>query len=352
MGSYPIYKGSILFFLIFNLYKFFFLISLIIGTLISISSYSWIRMWIGLEINLLSIIPLLKDSKYIYPSESALKYFITQALASIILLFAIIISLNLKEFIPQNSNIYLIIIINSALLIKIGAAPFHTWFPEVIEGLNWANCLLIFTWQKIAPIILLIYNIKIILFLSRIVIFSSIIRGLQGLNQISLRKILAYSSINHIGWIIARILNSQSIWFLYFLIYRIITFNIILFFKHLNIFFLKQLFNSINSNKIFKYLFILNFLSLGGLPPFLGFFPKWLTINNLIQNNFYFIRFLLITFTLITLYFYLRITFSTIIINTNENLIFKEYKDFYYLIFLNFLSLGGLVICTLIFVII
>lgn len=303
----------------------------------------------GLEINLLSIIPLLRDEKNIYPSESALKYFITQRLASIILLFSIIIILNLKEFFPQNSNFYIIIIINSALFTKIGAAPFHAWFPEVIEGLNWINCLIILTWQKVAPIILLIYNLKITLFISCVIIFSSVIRGILGLNQISLRKIIAYSSINHIGWIIARILNFSIIWIIYFFIYSIITINIIRIFKLFNIFYLKQLFNTLNFNKNLKFFFILNFLSLGGLPPFLGFFPKWLTVNNLIFRNFLVISLLLIVFTLITLFFYLRITFLRLTINYNENLIFIRKKNNFFIFWINLLSLIGLIICTLIF---
>lgn len=316
--------------------------------MIAISSYSWFRIWIGLEINLISLIPLLVRVKSTYPTESALKYFITQALASAILLFAILIILNQKEFFPQNSKI-MIIIINSALLIKIGAAPFHTWFPEVMEGLSWMNALILITWQKIAPIILLMYNLKITTFLSFIIIFSSLIGGLQGLNQISLRKILAYSSINHIGWILARIVNSWKIWILYFIIYRIITLNIILIINFYNIFSLSQLFNSLNQIKLLKFFFILNFLSLGGLPPFLGFFPKWIVINNLINSKFLLIRFILIISTLITLYFYLRISFSTIILNTNETLFPKFQAKLYLTIFFNLISLLGLIFCTMVF---
>nr|ARH53779.1 NADH dehydrogenase subunit 2 [Cortodera humeralis] len=331
----------------FKYYKLLFLYTLMLGSLISISSYSWMSMWIGLEINLLSIIPLLSDSKNIYPAESTIKYFITQALASIILLFSIIIISNLKEFFPQNSNMFLMMIMNSALLTKMGAAPFHAWFPEVMEGLDWANCLLMLTWQKLAPMILLMYNLKMTLFLSMIIIFSSLIGSIIGLNQISLRKILAYSSINHIGWMIASMLNSQNIWFIYFLVYSIISLNIILIFKNLNIYFLKQLFNSLNSNKLLKFFFLINFLSLGGLPPFLGFFPKWLTINNLVQNNFFMISLLLIILTLVTLFFYLRILFSTMILNSNEVVIFNKSKFNFFMILINFLSLGGLLICTL-----
>nr|QWB85794.1 NADH dehydrogenase subunit 2 [Arhopalus rusticus] len=333
----------------FKFYKILFIGTLMFGTLMAISSYSCFSMWMGLEINLLSVIPLLKSHKNLFPSESALKYFITQAMASTILLFSIIMSLNMAEFFDFNLNYHFMLIMNSSLLMKMGAAPFHAWFPEVMEGLNWWNCLLMLTWQKIAPMILLMYNYQMTLYFICIIIFSSLISGILGLNQISLRKILAYSSINHISWMIASMLNSQLIWLIYFLIYSIITLNIVLMFNIFNIFYLKQLFNILNFNKNLKFLFILNFLSLGGLPPFLGFFPKWLTINNLIQNNFYSISILLIVFTLITLFFYLRITFTTLLINTNESLIYLSKKIPFYIYFFNFVSLVGLLGCNLIF---
>nr|YP_009691900.1 NADH dehydrogenase subunit 2 [Thermistis croceocincta]QEG58706.1 NADH dehydrogenase subunit 2 [Thermistis croceocincta] len=331
-----------------NLYKLMFLSTLIISTLISISSYSWFSMWMGLEINLLSIIPLLSDKNNLYPSESALKYFITQALASSILLFSIILSLNLSESIPLNLN-FLSFIMNSALLMKLGAAPFHTWFPEVMEGLNWMNSLIMLTWQKIAPMVLIFYNYNLSNFFLFIILSSTIISGILGLNQISLRKILTYSSINHISWLMSSMMNNQMIWIFYFLIYSIITLNIIWIFQKFEIFYTPQLFQILNSNKLIKLFFLTNFLSLGGLPPFLGFFPKWLVINNLVQNNFYSLSILLIIFTLITLFFYLRITFSSLMINHSETWKFYYIPLNFSFILFNFLSLTGLWTCTLIF---
>nr|QJT43377.1 NADH dehydrogenase subunit 2 [Dorysthenes granulosus] len=331
-----------------KLYKILFLSSTMMGTLIAISSYSWMSMWIGLEINLLSIIPLLSEQNNLYPSESALKYFITQALASAILLFSIILNLNISEY-PQFPNMPSMMILNSALLTKMGAAPFHAWFPEVMEGLNWNNSIIMLTWQKIAPMTLMMYNPQMTTFLTSIIIMSTIIGGILGLNQISMRKILAYSSINHIGWMISSMLNSQSIWVIYFLTYTVITLNIVLILKSLNIFYLKQLLNSLNFNKTLKFFFILNFLSLGGLPPFLGFFPKWITINSLVQNGFFTLSVILIVFTLVTLFFYLRITFSALTINSNENLIFQSNKNSFTIMFVNMISLSGLIACTLIF---
>nr|APX39593.1 NADH dehydrogenase subunit 2 [Longitarsus parvulus] len=322
--------------------------SLIMGTLISITSYNWFMMWIGLEINLLSIIPLFKSHNNNFPIEATIKYFITQALASTIILFSIIISMNLTEFL-NNYNYWLMMILNSALLTKLGAAPFHFWFPEVMEGLNWLNSLLLLTWQKLAPMILLMYNLNMTFFLSMIIIFSSIISGIFGINQVSLRKILSYSSINHIAWMLASMLCTKNIWLMYFLMYTIISTNIILIFYYLNIFFISQLFISLNNNKMIKLLFIFNFFSLGGLPPFLGFLPKWLVINNLTENNFYSLSFILIISTLITLFYYIRMTLPSLTLNYEESIIFISNIKKYKIIIFNMISLLSLIICTNIF---
>nr|QVM79114.1 NADH dehydrogenase subunit 2 [Oxypeltus quadrispinosus] len=334
-----------------KLYKILFFNSLISGTLLAVSSYSWLSMWIGLEINLLSIIPLMSNLQNIYPSEAALKYFITQVLASALLMFSIIMNLNLSDIILQNLSIYTMMMMNSAFLIKMGAAPFHAWFPEVMEGLNWMNSLLMLTWQKIAPMALVMYNIDLPIFTSAIVIFCAFIGGTIGLNQISLRKILAYSSITHIGWMLASMLNNSNTWIIYFLTYSLITVNIIFILNQMNIFYLSQLFMIINNNKLLKILFIFNFMSLGGLPPFLGFLPKWLTIYNLSLSNYFMLSIILISMTLITLYFYLRVTFSSLTINSSELMISKIYKNSYMILVSNFIALSGLLICTYIFTI-
>nr|APX39248.1 NADH dehydrogenase subunit 2 [Gonioctena leprieuri] len=323
--------------------------SMIMGTLITISAYSWFSMWIGLEINLLSIIPLLKSPSSLYPSEASMKYFITQSLASTVLLFSVIMMSNLNEFMSQNSSFFLSMMLNSALLMKVGAAPFHSWFPEVLDGLNWNNSLIMLTWQKIAPMILLTYNLQMTHFFMFIIISSSMVSGILGMNQISLRKILAYSSINHMAWMIASMLCFKTIWTVYFLIYTMITINIILMLKFFNIFYFKQLMNSLNSNKIFKLFFILNFFSLGGLPPFLGFLPKWLVINNLVENNFYLLSLILIIFTLLPLFFYIRLTFSTLMFSSNETILKISNKINFKIVLLNFFPLMGLFICTSIF---
>nr|YP_009528965.1 NADH dehydrogenase subunit 2 [Ophraella communa]AST14952.1 NADH dehydrogenase subunit 2 [Ophraella communa] len=328
-----------------SFYKILFFNSMIVGTLIAVSSYSWLSMWIGLEINLLSIIPLMKSNKNIFPSEAALKYFITQALASTIILFTVILSLMKLDFIQQ-WNYWTMMMMNSGLLTKLGAAPFHAWFPEVMEGLNWMNSLIILTWQKIAPMVLVMYNLNSFWFLSWIIIFSSLVGGILGLNQTSLRKIMAYSSINHIGWMLASMIYLKLIWFLYFSIYSFISINIIFVFKYLKIYKISQLFCSLNSNKLMKMFFIMNFFSLGGLPPFLGFLPKWIVINSLVEGKMFTLSLILIISTLVTLYFYLRITFSSIVILSSEIFSQKIKMSNFWMMTLFTFSLVSLFLCT------
>jgi NADH-ubiquinone oxidoreductase chain 2 len=240
------------------------------------------------------------------------------------------------------------IIFRSALLIKIGAAPFHFWFPEIIEGMSWNNTLILLTWQKIAPITIFIYIKPALIFLLSIIIWSIIIRGIFGLNQISIRKILVYSSINHIGWIILPIAYNEIVWFYYIIIYIIINFNIIIILKIINISNLNQI-NIINKKLNIKILFILNFLSLGGIPPLIGFIPKWITIQIIIQNNLFLLSLIIIIITIITLYFYTRITLSTLTLTTEENFWIKKKLRSFIIIFLNIITISSLFLCTLSF---
>nr|ARH54078.1 NADH dehydrogenase subunit 2 [Aphodius foetens]QNV12162.1 NADH dehydrogenase subunit 2 [Aphodius foetens] len=330
-------------------YKMLFSLTMIIGTFVSISSYSWMGMWIGLEINLLSIIPLMSESNNSLATEATLKYFITQVLASTLILFSIImLSLNFM----YNSLLIdpFTLMMNTALLMKMGAAPFHFWFPEVIEGLNWTNSFIMMTWQKIAPMVLLSYTNINITYVSICVVISMIVSGISGLNQISMRKILAYSSINHIGWMLTAMMFTENIWSYYFIIYSMMSFNIIYILNKFNIYYLKQLFISLNTQPIPKLFFNLNFLSLGGLPPFIGFLPKWLTIQMLINNEYYLLALLMMMLTLMTLYFYMRVTFSTVILKMSEPSFFKNNINKTNIIMtINFIVLISLIFCTLSF---
>nr|YP_009159321.1 NADH dehydrogenase subunit 2 [Parochlus steinenii]AKP94953.1 NADH dehydrogenase subunit 2 [Parochlus steinenii] len=327
-----------------------FLITLMSGTFITISSNSWLGAWMGLEINLLSFIPLMINTNNLMSSEASLKYFLTQALASSVFLFAVALMFILdtmsNPFLLKYSNL----LISSALLLKSGAAPFHFWFPGVMEGLNWNNSLILMTWQKIAPLMLLSYCLSFN-FLCFIVILSILIGSLGGLNQTSLRKLMAFSSINHLGWMIAGMINSETLWMSYFVFYCLLSTTIVILFHSFNLFHVNQMFVLFNNNSLIKCSLFVSFLSLGGLPPFLGFMPKWLIIESLVNMNSTFLLTTMVCLTLITLFFYIRICYSAFLLNHNENS--WNFNNFYnnkiYLscLFSSFCSIFGLFFVSL-----
>nr|QED57263.1 NADH dehydrogenase subunit 2 [Anthonomus eugenii]QED57264.1 NADH dehydrogenase subunit 2 [Anthonomus eugenii]QED57271.1 NADH dehydrogenase subunit 2 [Anthonomus eugenii]QED57278.1 NADH dehydrogenase subunit 2 [Anthonomus eugenii]QED57283.1 NADH dehydrogenase subunit 2 [Anthonomus eugenii] len=317
--------------------KIMFYSTLIMGSIMAISGTSWLTIWIGLEMNLLSIMPIMKD-KLKSTSEAMIKYFMVQAMASTILLFSILM-FQLTSTKMMSASTYFIL--NSALFMKMGAAPLHFWYPEVLSGLSWKNNFIMLTWQKIAPMLIIINTSFSILFISLFIVFSALLGSLQGFNQICLRKILAYSSINHIGWMLASFLCTHTIWLFYYFIYTLINMNIIIILQKMNIFYMNQINKLFSFNLKMKMMYMLNFLSLSGLPPFLGFIPKWLVVNFLVMNNFLSLSLILIIFTLLALFMYFRITFSTFSFFYSKNILNYKNKISYTIFFINFLALSG-----------
>nr|AOY39500.1 NADH dehydrogenase subunit 2 [Scolytinae sp. BMNH 1039990] len=310
--------------------------TLMISAIMAISSLSWFSAWMSLEINLLSMIPLMTNTKNKMSSEASIKYFIIQATASMILLFSIMIM-------PLKLNYNQMEIISSlALTMKMGAAPLHFWLPEVISGINWNLTLIMLTWQKIAPMLLLINLTTQIKLLMMIIVTSSILGSVGGMNQTCMRKILAYSSINHIGWMLAASMFSTQLWLTYFLIYSIINMALILPLKKMKMFFLPQLTKISPFHKMYKLLLMMNLMSLGGLPPFLGFFPKWLTINVLEKEKLIFLAVVLILATLISLFVYLRAMFPSMTMINQESIKLSSSKLSNLMIALNILSVSSL----------
>nr|QVH36307.1 NADH dehydrogenase subunit 2 [Erionota torus] len=331
-----------------NSNKMFFMYILIFSTLISISSNSWFGCWIGLEINLMSFIPLISKNNNLLTSEASLKYFLIQSIASINFLFSILLKIILlKNF---EMNFFISILINSSMMMKMGSAPFHFWFPNIIEGMSWLNCFILMTWQKITPMILMSYYMNKN-FLMLIMMMNTIIGAIGGINQTSLRKLLAFSSINNLGWMMSSIMISENLWMLYFLMYSFFISIMCFMFYIMNIYFINQLF-MFNFNYLMKFLLFINFLSLGGLPPFLGFFPKWIIINFMMNNNLFIITFIFIMMSLITLFFYIRIIFSCIMFNYLKLKWMKIYiknKFLLYIYFNSLISIMGMILSTLFF---
>nr|ASS30666.1 NADH dehydrogenase subunit 2 [Gastroptychus rogeri] len=286
-------------------FSFFMTIVLFLSSFMAISASTWFTAWVGLELNLLSFIPLIVLLKNSYSTEAALKYFLIQALASSLIIFSSAILLF--------SGPLSLMIIAFSLLLKMGSAPFHFWFTQIVEGLNWFQSIILMTIQKLAPIFLLSYLINNIFIIYMVMIssmLSAIISSIVGLNQTSLRKIMAFSSINHLAWMLPSMIISDKMFFTYFMFYSFISASIMLLFYLQQAYHLNHLINQKNMSNNFKILLYISILSLGGMPPFVGFIPKWILLQEMVfLNNFILLIILLLT-TLVILYFYLRMIFS------------------------------------------
>nr|AVW86215.1 NADH dehydrogenase subunit 2 [Euthalenessa festiva] len=301
-----------------------FISTLVLGSMMSISSSNWLMVWIGLELNLLSFVPLLTISKSNQENEASMKYFLSQALGSgLILSGALNLYFSTQTVIPSSLSNCLIIL---GLLVKLGLPPCHFWFPSVMSSISWPMCFMLSTWQKIVPLFLIIYS-----FMSSmnpafllLILSSSAISSLGGINQTLIKSILAYSSIGHMAWMIGGSMNSFSSAISYFAIYSLITLSIMAAFYFWSSSSIMSLLSSKLMTPLLGLTLILSLLSLGGVPPFLGFFPKWLVIQNITCISLLPVFILLIS-SMINLYYYLNILFITLIA-MNKPILFSSFK--------------------------
>nr|URH17021.1 NADH dehydrogenase subunit 2 [Pericapritermes sp. H SH-2022a] len=329
------------------------LITLVGGMLVSVSSNSWLGAWMGLEINLMSFIPLMSNVKNMYNTEASLKYFIVQVLASATLLFMVVMKTLTEDLFTFEMNPHTPMIICTPLLLKSGAAPLHWWFPGVMEGLSWENCALLMTVQKAAPLMLMSYLIEINIFTLSVILMSTMVGAIGGLNQTSMRKILTYSSINHTGWMLIALTMSENLWMVYFAIYSTLALTVVAAIKLSGVSFINQTMMTNKETTLTKFMMFTSLLSLGGLPPFLGFLPKWIVIQAMITNNMAPLATVVVVMSLITLYYYLKISYSSFMIlnaepkwnlKTNKNNTAKNISA----LALSSVSLMGMAACTII----
>ncbi|YP_009112422.1 NADH dehydrogenase subunit 2 (mitochondrion) [Chelmon rostratus] len=294
-----------------------------LGTTITFASSHWLLAWMGLEINTLAIIPLMAQHHHPRAVEATTKYFLTQATAAATLLFAGTTNawLTGQWDIQQLHHPIPTIMITTALALKIGIAPLHSWLPEVLQGLDLTTGLILSTWQKLAPFILLIQiqptSPNILMMLGLI---SVLVGGWGGLNQTQLRKILAYSSIAHLGWMLLVMQFSPSLSFLTLITYFIMTSSTFLVFKLNKSTSINALATSWAKAPMITTLAPLVLLSLGGLPPLTGFMPKWLILQELTKQSFALPATVAALAALLSLYFYLRLSYAMTLTSSANNL--------------------------------
>nr|AMD83870.1 NADH dehydrogenase subunit 2 [Loricariichthys platymetopon] len=305
---------------------FIFLSSLGLGTTLTFASSHWLLAWMGLEINTLAILPMMAQHHHPRSVEATTKYFLAQATAAATILFASTTNAWImgEWNITQTSHPLTTIVITTALAMKVGLAPMHFWMPPVLQGLDLTTGLIMTTWQKLAPFALLIQVAPTThpALLTTLGLLSTFIGGWGGLNQTQLRKMLAYSSIAHLGWMIIIIQFMPQLTVLTLGIYILMTSTAFLTLKQLMSTKINTLALTSSKTPMLTAMAALALLSLGGLPPLTGFMPKWMILQELTKQELPLTATMIALSALLSLYFYLRLCYAmtlTIAPNTNNS---------------------------------
>nr|YP_007624862.1 NADH dehydrogenase subunit 2 [Sarcocheilichthys nigripinnis]AFQ93985.1 NADH dehydrogenase subunit 2 [Sarcocheilichthys nigripinnis] len=296
--------------------------SLGLGTTLTFASSHWLLAWMGLEINTLAIVPLMAQHHHPRAVEATTKYFLTQATAAAMIMFASTTNAWISgewDMTNMSSPIATTMLI-AALALKIGLAPMHYWMPEVLQGLDLLTGLILSTWQKLAPLAIIIQIAPAIdpLLLMALGLTSTLVGGWGGLNQTQLRKILAYSSIAHMGWMIIILQYAPQLTLLALGTYIFMTSAAFLTLKLSSTTKINTLAMTWSNSPMLATTTTLVLLSLGGLPPLTGFMPKWLILQELTKQDLPLTATAMALAALLSLYFYLRLCYAmTLTISPN-----------------------------------
>nr|WDE88942.1 NADH dehydrogenase subunit 2 [Vireo solitarius] len=297
--------------------KLIFTLSLLLGTTLTISSNHWIMAWAGLEINTLSILPLISKSHHPRAIEAATKYFLVQAAASTLVLFSGMTNAwhTGQWDITQLTHPVSCLVLTAALSMKLGLVPFHFWFPEVLQGSPLTTGLILSTVMKLPPIALLFMTSHSLnpTLLTTMAILSVALGGWMGLNQTQIRKIMAFSSISHLGWMAIILVYNPKLTLLNFYLYALMTAAVFLTFNSIKTLKLSTLMTTWAKTPSLSMALMLILMSLAGLPPLTGFLPKWLIIQELTKQHMAPSAIIISLLSLLGLFFYLRLAYCATI---------------------------------------
>nr|AIN42845.1 NADH dehydrogenase subunit 2 [Heliomaster squamosus] len=307
-----------------------FSMSLLLGTMITISSSHWVSAWAGLEINTLAIIPLISKSHHPRAIEAAIKYFLVQAAASTLLLFSSMINAwhTGQWDITQLSHPTSSLLLTTAIAMKLGLVPFHFWFPEVLQGSPLITAMLLSTVMKFPPITILFLTSHSLnpTLLTMMALASAALGGWTGLNQTQIRKVLAFSSISHLGWMAIILIYNPKLTLMTFYLYCIMTGAIFLTLSTTKSLKLSTMMTSWTKTPVLNTMLMTTLLSLAGLPPLTGFLPKWLIIQELSKQEMAASATIIAILSLLGLFFYLRLAYySTITLPPNPTNHMKQW---------------------------
>ena len=322
---------------IFKIEYFILILCSILGMLVMISSYDLMVFYIGLELQSLSLYVLAAFNRnQTKSSEAGLKYFILSALSSGILLYGCsliygfsgstnfyLISENIHS--SEYGNVFGIVFILVGLAFKIAVVPFHMWAPDVYEGSPTSVTLFFAVVPKIAALTVFIRFLyvpfvnlidqwqMIIIFLS---LASMIFGAVAAIGQKNLKRLIAYSSIGHMGYALAGLavgtnsgIQSSIIYISIYLIMNLGIFCCLFMMKRKDKFFdnLEDLAGLSKNHPIISLSLLILLFSLAGIPPMAGFFAKFYIFMSVIEQSMYFLAIVGLLSTVISAFYYLRI---------------------------------------------
>jgi len=313
------------------------ILSSILGMLVMISSYDLIVFYVGLELQTLSLYVLAAFNKnQTNSSEAGLKYFVLSALSSGLLLYGcsliygftgstnfFLISENI--FSTDYGNVFGIVFILVGLSFKISVVPFHMWAPDVYEGSPTSVTLFFAVVPKIAALTVFIRFLyvpflglfeqwqAIIIFLS---LASMIFGAISAIGQKNLKRLIAFSSIGHMGYALAGLsvgtnsgIQSSIIYICIYLVMNMGFFCCLFTMKRKNVFFdnLEDLSGLSKNHPVISLCLLILLFSLAGIPPTAGFFAKFYIFMTVIEESMYFLAIVGLLSTVISAFYYLKI---------------------------------------------
>ena len=331
----------------------------ILGMLLLVLSKDLIIMYLSIETLSLSLYVLASIRRTgQYSTEAGLKYFVLGALSSGLLLFGcalIYIVTGLTSFDSLSNYVWLTEsneigvqlgagFILMAVLFKLAAAPFHNWSPDVYEGSPTIVTAFFAIVPKIAILTLLInlvYGPFLSIFengIQHLILFSGVlsiaIGSIAAINQTKIKRLLAFSAIAHIGWILLGIgigtlisIQASLIYIILYIVMSINTFTFVLsLYKNYGNNYIVELSGLSRKNSILAITFSLSLLSIAGIPPLAGFFSKYNILLTLIDENYIIISVLSIVLSVIGSFYYIRII-QWMYFNNSKDYVLKDAGD-------------------------
>ena len=313
------------------------ILSSILGMMVMISSNDLIVFYLGLELQSLALYVLASFNRdNILSSESGLKYFVLSALSSGLLLYGCSLvygfsgSTNFIDIANTSTNIEYGVIFGLVFLIvglafKISAVPFHMWAPDVYQGSPTSVTLFFAALPKIAALTVFIRFLftpfinlidqwqTIIIFIS---IASMIFGAIAAIGQSNLKRLIAYSSIGHMGYALAGLasgtnegIQSSVIYISIYLVMTLAFFSCLFMMRKKNVFYedIQDLSGLSTNHPILSISLLIILFSLAGIPPLAGFFAKFYIFMSVIEQSMYFLAIVGLLSTVLAAFYYLRL---------------------------------------------